>query len=83
MVTLRNTDKYSFLIYDKNKYYRMEIKELFDEIGAKALFIDNKKDFTKLAKTGNFTHVMFDYEKLFYDLKLTIEKNPRVQFLLP
>lgn len=81
MVTLRNTDKYSFLIYDKNKYYRMEIKELFDEIGAKALFIDNKKDFTKLAKTGNFTHVMFDYEKLFYDLKLTIEKNPGTIFI--
>lgn len=50
MVTLRNTDKYSFLIYDKNKYYRMEIKELFDEIVLRPCLLIIKKILRSLRK---------------------------------
>jgi len=72
---------YKFLVYEKDKYYNHQLQDIFCDFDADVLFVENKNEFLELAKTTEYTHVFFDYSKVFYDLKFTIEKNSVVEYV--
>lgn len=74
-------DFYKFLVYEKDKYYSQQLQDIFCDFDANVVFVENKNEFIELAKSSEFTHVLFDYSKVFYDLKFIIEKKPDVEYI--
>lgn len=81
IVHIEDVKKYKFLVYERNRYNIGEMKKVFEQFDIDVLFADNKKSFIEFVKSGEYTHVFFDYSRAFADLKSLIKKMKSTTFV--
>lgn len=80
-VDVPDKEKLVVLAYEPNKYYYKGMQRVFDEMGIALCIEERKEDFLQKLSVGPFTHIIYDYDKVFFDVRDLIKKREQVKFV--
>lgn len=80
-VKIRNPSRISMLVYERDIYYCRGLQKICKDLQLQVHFEKDKEEFLNKAESGEYTHVLFDYDTLFYDIQKIIAAREKVSFV--